>query len=137
MALADALAAIRSRLEDLGPALPIIGENENTPPPSPPAPWMQFEFIGASPTIAGIAAPGSHLVRTFGTVYVHVFVPRGTAAAVLDGYVDAVSAVFRTSDADDVFYDGAPRVDPAQPTSEDGAWFGRSVAVDFRTDFIA
>lgn len=135
MALPDALAAIKTRLTTLGPALPLVDENTNDAPPD--GPWLQFEFLGASPRIAGIGAPGGHLVREFGTVLIHVLVPRGTATATLDGYVATISALFRATDAGGVFYDGAPRVDPHEIASEDGAFFGRSIAVDFRHDHIA
>jgi len=135
MALNDALAAIRARLVALGPALPLIGENSNDRPPD--GPWMSLEFLGAAPRVAGIAAPGAHLVREFGTVLIHVLVPRGTATATLDGHVAAICALFRTTDADGVFYDGAPRVDPDPAVSEDGVFFGRTIAVDFRHDHIA
>lgn len=135
MALPDALNAIRTRLTTLGPALPLIDENVNDAPPD--GPWLQLEFLGASPRVAGIAAPGSHLVREFGAVLIHVFVRRGTATATLDGYVAAIVALFRTTDADGVFYDGAPRVDPNPAASEDGVFFGRTIAVDFRHDHIA
>lgn len=135
MALNDALAAIRTRLVTLGPALPLIDENVNADPPD--GPWLQFEFLGASPRVAGIAAPGAHLVREFGAVLIHVFVPRGTATATLDAYVAAIVALFRTTDADGVFYDAVPRVDPNQAAAEDGTFFGRTIAVDFRHDHIA
>jgi hypothetical protein len=135
MALPEALAAIKTRLTTLGPALPLIDENSNERPPD--GAWMLLEFLGSSPRVAGIAATGSHLFREFGTVLIHVFVPRGTETATLDGHVAAISALFRTTNADGVFYDGAPRVDPNQPASEDGAFFGRTVAVDFRHDHIA
>ena len=135
MPLPDALNAIRTRLTTLGPALPLIDENVNAAPPD--GPWLQFEFLGAAPRIAGIAAPGEHRVREFGTVMIHVFVPRGRGTADLDAYVAAIVALFRTTDADGVFYDGAPRVDPNQAAAEDGSFFGRSIAVDFRTDHIA
>ncbi|MCA3248589.1 MAG: hypothetical protein ING19_20835 [Azospirillum sp.] len=135
MALNDALSAIRTRLTTLGPALPLIDENSNERPPD--GPHLILEFLGASPRVAGIGAPGAHLVREFGAVMIHVLVPRGTETAALDGHVAAICALFRTTDADGVFYDGAPRVDPNQPASEDGVFFGRSIAVDFRHDHIA
>lgn len=135
MPLPDALAAIRTRLTTLGPALALIDENVNAAPPDDA--WLQLEFLGAAPRVAGIGAPGAHLVREFGTVLIHVFVPRGTATATLDGHVAAIVALFRTTNADGVFYDGAPRVDPNPAASEDGAFFGRTIAVDFRHDHVA
>lgn len=137
MALADALSDLRSRLETAAIVGTVVRENENTRPPHPPAPWILLEFIGASSQVAGIAATGQHLIRSFGTVLVHVLVPRGTAVPTVEGYADQVAALFTATDAGGVFYDGAPRIDPTEPASDDGVWFGRTVAVDFRHDWTA
>jgi hypothetical protein len=140
MPLPDALTAIRNRITTAYPAMPIRWPGKRFQVPKPPTMFFVFDFLGSSPVTAGIAATGSHLHREFASFAVHVLVPDGDGDAALNATCQQLADLFRVTSfaaaVGQVNCDGEPRIDPLPSDAMEGAWFGRSVVVDFRHDFV-
>jgi hypothetical protein len=140
MALPDALTAIRNRITAAHPTMPIRWPGKRFQVPNPPAMFFVFDFLGSSPVTAGIAASGSHLHREFATFAVHVLVPDGDGDQALMTACQQLADLFRVTSfvasVGQVNCDGEPRLAPLPDDAMEGSWFGRSVIVDFRHDWI-
>ncbi len=138
MALPAAKAAIRARLEALGPSLPLIADNEQGDPPDADA-WMFLRFLGSAPMTAGIAASGQHLHREYGSFQVNLFVRAGTGTTEADDYANQIADIFRVQNDAGVFYcdEGMePRIEENPDAIPTGNWYGLTVTVNFRHDWI-
>lgn len=140
---AGAKAAIRSRLDTLWTATPILHENAQVPdvwPPSDPdhgpQPWVMLEIECAEAPIKGTGVDGARTYTYNGTIMVHVFVPIGIGTTKLDELAVAVGEIFRRR----TFYNATPGYyvrteDPAPvgrpEASDDGNWYGVTSATDF------
>ncbi len=140
MPLPDALTAIRNRITTAFPSTPTRWPGKRFQVPNPPALFFVFDFLGSAPVTAGIAASGSHLHREFGAFALHVLVPDGDGDTALMIVCEQIAALFRVTSfaagSGLVNCDGEPRIDPLPSDAMDGSWFGRSVVVDFRHDFV-
>lgn len=139
MSLPEAKAFIRARLAALGPAIPLQVSNDDQELPDPPTPWMYLRFIGSSPITAGIAATGQHMHREYGSFQVNVFVPSGQGEEIADTYANQIADLFRVQNADGVFYcdEGEePRIEENPDAIPNGNWYGLTVTVNFRHDWI-
>lgn len=144
---AGAVAAMRARYEAAALGVPTEFQNEDPPqvpwPPSPAALWIYFEVIEAATTLRGVGLPGSQLWLTTGHIFAHVFAPKGwglpdhlrvagLAGAVFKAatfYVDAAVGARVTC--------GGPSIQGGGSASDDGNWFGVSVAIPFEFYFTA
>lgn len=140
---AGAEAAIRARLVANWTTTPITYQNEQPSPPWPPVdangvllPWVNLEIECTGAPIIGGGVPGNHVYRYEGTIMAHAFVPVGTGDALAKQYALSIGEIFRRK----TFYDATPGYcvrteDPAPlggtSKSDDGNWFGVTMAVDF------
>ena len=140
MPLPDALAAIKTRITTAFPSTPIRWPGKRFQVPNPPALFFAFDFLGSSPVTAGIAATGSHLHREFASFAVHVVVPDGDGDQAVHATCKQIADLFRVTSfaasVGQVNCDGEPRVTPLPENVIEGSWFGQSVTVDFRHDWI-
>jgi hypothetical protein len=143
---AGAVAAMRARFEADFTAAPVVFQNEDPPatpwPPQPPAPWVYFEVIQAASNLRGVGLPGNQTWLTTGHVFAHVFAPKGyalpehLALAGQAGEVLRAKTIYNTDPGARVtFY--APSVQGGGSASDDGNYFGVTVAIPFEFFFIA
>ena len=140
MPLPDALTAIRTRLSTAFPTTPTRWPGKRFHVPNPPALFLVFDFLGSSPVTAGLASTGSHLNREFGSFAVHVVVPDGDGDQTVQATCEQIADLFRIVNfpaaVGKVDCDGQPRVTALPEGVMDGSWFGHSVTVDFRHDWV-
>jgi hypothetical protein len=144
---AGAVAAMRARFAGAFDAAPVKYQNEDPPadpwPPALPAkPWVYFEVIQAQTALRGVGLPGQQTWLTTGHIFAHVFAPRGFGLAEHLTLAGRAGDVFRAA----TFYnDGAgakvvcfgPSVQGGDSASDDGNWFGVTVAIPFEFYLIA
>jgi hypothetical protein len=137
---AGAVAAMRARFAGAFTAAPISYQNEDPPadpwPPAPAKPWVYFEVIQAQTALRGVGLPGSQTWLTTGHIFVHVFAPKSYALPDHLALAGQAGAIFRSA----TFYNAepgakvvcfGPTVQGGDSASEDGNWFGVTVAIPF------
>jgi hypothetical protein len=143
---AGAVAAMRARFEAAAFTAPTEYQNEDPPqtpwPPSPAVPWAYFEVIETQTTRRGVGLPGNQTWLTVGHIFIHVFAPKGYALPdhlALAGQAGAIfrSATFYNAEPGAKVVCGGPSVQGGDSSSDDGNWFGVTVAVPFEFYFIA
>jgi hypothetical protein len=107
---------------------PVKYQNEEPPQtPWPPAgPWIYFEVIQTETTLRGVGLPGNQTWLTVGHIFIHVFAPKGF------GLADHLALAGNTK----VICYG-PSVQGGGSDSDDGNWFGVTVAIPFEFYFTA
>jgi hypothetical protein len=143
---AGAVAAMQTRFRGAFAAAPVEYQNEDPPqnrwPPAPGKPWVYFEVIQGQTALRGIGLPGNQTWLTTGHIVIHVFVPKGFGLIDHLAIAGQAGDVFRAA----TFYSdepGAkvvcfgPSVQGGDSSSDDGNWFGVTVAIPFDFYFIA
>jgi hypothetical protein len=141
---AGAVAAMRARFEGAFNAAPVKYQNENPPQtPWPPAePWIYFEVIQTQSTLRGVGLPGNQTWLTVGHIFIHVFAPKGFGLAEHLALAGKAGDIFRAA----TFYNDQPNtkvvcygpsVQGGDSSSDDGNWFGVTVAIPFEFYFSA
>jgi len=144
---AGAVGAMRARFKDAFNAAPVAYQNEDPPrdpwPPAAPAsPWIYFEVIQAQTALRGVGLPGQQTWLTTGHIFIHTFVPKGFGLADHLALAGKAGDVFRAA----TFYNAepgakvvcyGPSVQGGDSSSDDGNWFGVTVAIPFEFYFIA
>jgi hypothetical protein len=141
---AGAVAAMRARFEGAFNAAPVKYQNENPPEnPWPPAkPWIYFEVIQAQTAVRGVGLPGNQAWLTVGHIFIHTYVPTGSGLTDHLALAGKAGGVFRAA----TFYNDEPNtkvvcygpsVQGGGSSSDDGSWFGVTVAIPFEFYFIA
>jgi len=142
---AGAVAAMQARFKGAFNAAPAKYQNEDPPQqPWPPAstPWVYFEVIEATTAQRGVGLPGQKTWLTTGHIFIHVFVPKGYGLAAHLAIAGPAGDLFRSA----TFYNAepgaevvcyGPSVQGGDSSSDDGNWFGVTVAIPFEFYFIA
>lgn len=143
---AGAVAAMRARFEAAALGVPTEYQNEDPPqspwPPSPAVPWIYFEVIQASSELRGVGLPGNQTWLTTGNIFAHVFAEKGWALpdhlriAGLAGEVFRAATFYVSAPGAKVVC-GAPSIQGGGAASDDGNWFGVTVAIPFEFYFNA
>src|SRR5262249_8845485 len=124
---------------------PVAYQNEDPPaqpwPPSSASPWVYFEVIQTLTALRGVGLPGNQTWLTTGHIFQHVFVPKGFGLAdplALAGQAGQVfkSATFYNSEPGAKVVCFGPTVQGGDSASDDGNWFGVTVAIPFEFYFI-
>ena len=145
---AGAVAAMRARFVALfdTATTPVKYQNEDPPenpwPPPPAKPWIYFEVIEAQTTRRGVGLPGRQTWITTGHIFIHVFVAKGFGLVghlLIAGTAGDVfrSATFYNSEPGAKVVCSGPSVQGGDSASDDGNWFGVTVAIPFEFYFIA
>ena len=142
---AGAVAAMQARFKASFNAAPVEYQNEDPPQlPWPPAstPYVYFEVIEAKTVMRGVGLPGNKTWLTAGHIFIHVFVVKGYGLTAHLALAGEAGEIFRAA----TFYNGepgakvvcfAPSVQGGDSSSDDGNWFGVTVAIPFEFYFIA
>jgi hypothetical protein len=144
---AGAVAAMRARFEALFDiaTTPVKYQNEDPPqnpwPPATAKPWIYFEAIQAQTALRGAGLPGNQTWLTTGHIFAHVFAPKGYGMAdhlLVAGRAGDVfrAATFYNDDAGAKVVCLGPTVQGGDSASDDGNWFGVTVAIPFEFYFI-
>jgi hypothetical protein len=141
MALQNAVAAIRGRIESLWPepAVGLTWPNENFSLPSAddgtPQSWMLVEIRWNPMNEGSIGSPGSNLARRFGHIWFYAFVPQGSGESRCHQLLSEAAAIFENADFNNVVCEG---FEPGgQAETENGNFFGLAGAVPFWFDEYA
>lgn len=132
-----AVTAIQQRFEALWvatePTVPICFENEAFNPPKPRAEWIMLRVDWTGGDFITIGAPGNNVTRRLGHIWVHAFIPSGTGGVTrAHKMASEAGTIFEGQDFSGVVCEGAMPGGPAG--SEDGAYYGQSVAIPFYYD---
>lgn len=133
--LAQAQAAIRSRLEANYTATPLRWKNEDTPPPDTPVAFVHVEVIVERSYFAAFGGGRfANLQRTECRIEAHVLVPVGTGVNTGLTNAEAIAAVFRSYRDTDISCFAAQAF-PESGHSQDGSYdHVATVIVDFHFD---
>ncbi len=148
MSLDAAYDAIRARIEaawpGIEPTVPLAFKNENFQPPrstdtkGTPLPWVLIDVKwspGPPSGLASIGAPGANFSRRGGNIWCHAFVAQGTGEARAMQLAAEAGGVFEQQDFNPVdCWSILPGGDNSG--TEDGLYYGQSVAVPFWIDDI-
>lgn len=137
MSLSSAYAAIKTRLQLLWPGteplVPLAFENvgyERDPAGSAFL-VVELQWSGGEP--ASIGAPGNNLVRRFGNIWFHAFIPVGIDVDRALEIAQHAAGIFENQDISGVQC-SAMEPGAGQSGSDDGLYFGQSVNVPFFYD---
>jgi hypothetical protein len=143
---AGAVAAMRARFAASFTGAPVAYQNEDAPqtpwPPATQEPWVYFEVIEAQSGRRGVGLPGNQVWLTTGHIFAHVFVPKGYGLPGHLALAGRAGEIFRSQ----TFYNaepgtkvicGGPSVQGGDSASDDGTWFGVTVAIPFEFYFTA
>jgi hypothetical protein len=98
--------------------------------------------IQAQTALRGVGLPGSQTWLTVGHIFIHTYVPTGSGLADHLALAGKAGDVFRAA----TFYNAepgakvigkGPSVQGGDSSSDDGNWFGVTVAIPFEFYFIA
>ena len=137
------IAAIRSRGESLWPglesAVPVKWPNDNdfALPYAVNAalPWLMIEVRWNGGGFMSLGAPGSNLVRREGHIWCHAFVAQGVGDERAHQLAARAAGMFEGQDFSGILCDAA--MPGGEADSEDGNYFGQSVAIPFDFDETA
>jgi len=138
--VAQAQAAIRTRLEANFTAIPLSWPNEAFVVPDAPAAFAQIEFLTDPASLAGLGGGRfANLWRQTGRIEAHILVPSpqlsGAGLTAALDYAEQIAAVFRSyRDADLSCF--AAWVEPGTRDGENGNYWTAHAIVELHFDAI-
>jgi hypothetical protein len=137
--IADAVEAIRQRMETNWTTTPIAWQNVAFDPDTPgggfPAggPFVYFEVQTGSARYASIGDPGNNLHRYRGRILAYVLVPAQSGDVTALDYARQIGTVFRGQRFSGVRCRAA-EIGGGETADDEGRWWRRSLAVAFEFD---
>jgi hypothetical protein len=136
MSLDTVFAAIQARIEaawpTIEPTVPLAYPNAVSRPEASEFLLVDVTWVGGIPTTIG--APGANRVRRDGYIWLHAFITAGTGNQVRAFQIASRAAtIFEEQNFADVV---CIAMEPGggQSGTEDGRWYGQSVAIPFWFD---
>lgn len=137
MTLATAYAAIRTKLTAewpaLEPAVPLGWENTGFQRDPSGSAFLILEVQWSGGESASVGAPGNNLVRRYGNIWLHAFVPVGQDVDRALEIAGKASVIFEQQDFGGLVCD-AMSPGAGESGTDDGLYYGQSVNVPFFYD---
>lgn len=138
---AGAEEAIEARLLELWTITPVVMMNEPIPDlvdPDTQMPipaWVLCEILESERHTEAFGTPGQSAMLSTGIINLHVFVAAGAGRSLQRQYAEQLGQIFQKKE----FYQSpgyavrtwVPRVLGGDSRSDDGNWYGRTVAIPF------
>jgi hypothetical protein len=133
MAMATALDAIKTRLQNNWTTTTVVLENQSYTPEAS-TPYVTLAYSDLKTTLASLGPAGSRLVRRSGTVVMKLAVPLGSGGTTARQYADSLAAIFEMQN-----FSGVVCMAAATALSDEaaGSFYRLNVSVPFRYDELA